>query len=372
MLNSWLWFILAFLSLPLVWLKPRRSIKKVIIFAQSKIGDFVTQTPLFRELKKGFPRVFITVVLTNYNLKALIKCDPNINEILIWDEKASKFSKIKLLFKLLIRNYDYSINLSFQSWVDFISIFILVPKRIIIQGLNPGPFSRFFHRISGSNIVNYAKGSYSTDVYLAALRFLGVAGFDVKRKLFPCPEDRKFVDMIINRYVPKNKKYFIGINSSCGNKLKEWPEDKFARLADLILDNFNATVIFTAGLNDKLTTESILTLMKKQAVDFSGQLNLGQFLAFCEKLNLFISVDSGPLFIANAIGTPVVDISGPVDPKENLFLSPKAIAVYPQIQCRPCSFVIATARECRLNTRECLMKIAPEQVFEQVRKILNG
>ena len=365
------WFLCGILLLPFTWLrKIGRDRRRILFFTQNKIGDFVAQVPLFRETKRYHKDSFITVLLIKPDLEGLIKCDQNVDEIILWDAPAGKAGKIRLILKLMRNNYDCFFNLSFESWVDFISLFSLIPNRITIVSPSLSHTLKLYYKIIGTKLVVYPLGAYSTSVYLNALNFIGVYSSDATRRIYPCLEDKEFASKLIEEYQLRNKKYLIAISVSCGNKLKEWQWEKFAALAEGLLENFQANVVFVGSRADKELVAKVISLMKNPAFDFSGFFNLGQLAAFLEKIDLYICVDSGPLYIANAVGTPVIDIAGPVDTREQLEVSTKAKVVQPNLPCVPCSYVAKTARTCRLGGRDCLEKTQARDVILKAREIL--
>jgi len=101
------WFLCGILLLPFTWLrKIGRDRRRILFFTQNKIGDFVAQVPLFRETKRHHKDSFITVLLIKPYLEGLIKCDQNVDEIILWDAPAGKAGKIRLILKLMRNNYD--------------------------------------------------------------------------------------------------------------------------------------------------------------------------------------------------------------------------------------------------------------------------
>ena len=51
-------------------------------------------------------------------------------------------------------------------------------------------------------------------------------------------------------------------------------------------------------------------------IDSTGKLDIDTLKAVISKLNMFISVDTGPIYIAEAFNIPTIDITGPIDERE--------------------------------------------------------
>ncbi|GAG36860.1 unnamed protein product, partial [marine sediment metagenome] len=107
----------------------------------------------------------------------------------------------------------------------------------------------------------------------------------------------------------------------------------------------------------------------EKSVDSSQALSLIELAALLKYLKVFISVDTGPLYMANAMGTSVVDIAGPIDIYEQPPLGDKCAIVQKKLPCVPCSFVIKTARFCKEGHRQCVEDISVDDVFGAVKKL---
>jgi heptosyltransferase II len=348
-------------------LKPGR----IIIFPQHRIGDLVTQTPVFREIKRAFPGVHLAVCVLEPFLKDLLRCDPNIDELIVWDRRAARGRKFRQIFDFLRTRYDWGINLSFEDWVDRLMLAALIPRRASLVLAGPSPAKRHVDRWPGASVFSCGeKNVFSTDIYLGVLRGLGVPAMDTQRRLYPCPEEVRSVEAYLKGIPALAGRRLVGLGVSCGNKIKEWPADRFAALGDALISRYGVQVVLAGDRGDEVIAQKILGAMKEKAHSACGVFSLGGFLALCTKLSLFISVDSGPLYVADAAGVPVVDITGPVAVREQLVLTPRNRAVEPRgVACAPCSYIFDTQRACRFGHRDCVLKIGFEDVLAAVETL---
>ena len=72
------------------------------------------------------------------------------------------------------------------------------------------------------------------------------------------------------------------------------------------------------GENDKREAEEMVGFLGKNTkiINTTGLFNIDELKALISKLSLFISVDTGPIYIAEAFGVATIDITGPIDEKE--------------------------------------------------------
>ena len=154
--------------------------------------------------------------------------------------------------------------------------------------------------------------------------------------------DKKIEQFFVDNSIEIKKDFVVGISSSAGNKIKEWPEERFAEVADYLIEKYHARVILIGGPNDDQKTKKVLTQMKNVGVviNSQGKFNLDELKAFISKIGLFISVDTGPIYIAEAFGVPTIDITGPIDENEQ---PPRGLVhrnVVPPQRGRPELFVL--------------------------------
>lgn len=69
------------------------NFNNICVFSNTAIGDTLFNTPVFRELKKAYPKSKITAILNPKNA-SLFATNPNIDEILLYDGRWRGFFKI--------------------------------------------------------------------------------------------------------------------------------------------------------------------------------------------------------------------------------------------------------------------------------------
>ncbi|MBN1543288.1 glycosyltransferase family 9 protein, partial [candidate division KSB1 bacterium] len=105
----------------------------------------------------------------------------------------------------------------------------------------------------------------------------------------------------------------IGLNFSGGWPAKRWPLGCFADLARYLQRDFDARVVIVWGPGEGADAERLQNLIGDTAVCIPPT-DLKQLAEILQKLDLFVSTDSGPMHIAAAVGTPCVGIFGPTRP----------------------------------------------------------
>jgi ADP-heptose:LPS heptosyltransferase len=109
-------------------------------------------------------------------------------------------------------------------------------------------------------------------------------------------------------------KRVIALNFSGGWPAKRWPTDRFAHLADILMELYSARIILTWGPGEREAAEKL----QEQVVGptlLIPEANLKQLAAILQRADILITTDSGPMHVAAAMGTPCVALFGPTNAK---------------------------------------------------------
>lgn len=156
---------------------------------------------------------------------------------------------------------------------------------------------------------------------------------------------------------------FILINPGASWITKQWDEDKFAQLIDLIYNDLHVPSLILWGPGERHLADKIARKCITPAL-ISFSTNLAELIALIGKTRLLVSGDSGPLHLAAALGVPVVGLYGPTDPKRNGPWNPHDSACTIRYQCSPCY-----QRVCPIGV-QCMKKLEVPQVLDSVKKTL--
>jgi ADP-heptose:LPS heptosyltransferase len=204
------------------------------------------------------------------------------------------------------------------------------------------------------------------DYYLNVVEKAGLRVEDRYTEFFFSPEDTRVIESFLDKSAIKKDDFLVAINPGGNWDPKRWPREYWARLADLLIQKCAATVIITGGPQDIKLATDIKNQMREKPVIGCGAFNIKQLGALVRRADLFITADTGPLHIANAVGAKNIialfgptaaDITGPY-PLKNVFILQKNVG------CRiPCY-------EVGCKDGRCMKAISPEDVFKKAASIV--
>jgi heptosyltransferase-2 len=107
---------------------------------------------------------------------------------------------------------------------------------------------------------------------------------------------------------------FVAIHPGSGNALKNWPVDRFIRLADQIQKTMAFHPVFLLGEAEDCL-ENVLEKAMPSALCLT-KLKLMEVAAVLKQARFYIGNDSGISHLAAALGTPTWALFGPTDPAQ--------------------------------------------------------
>ncbi len=337
--------------------------KRVLIFNVNWLGDVLFSTAAIRNIRRNFPDGFIACAIPS-RCYPILKGNPHLDEVLIFDEKdrdKGLLAKLKFIQSLKARKFD-TVFLLHRSFTRALLCRLAdIPERI-------GYHSKKRAFLLTKSIHPAQKDSmHRIDYYLNVVEQAGLKVEDRYLEFFFSEEDEKYVNDFITRQGIKESDLLVGINAG-GNWLpKRWPKEYWARLADMMMDNPKLKVVITGGTNDTGLVSQITALMRHKPIVACNVFNVKQLGAFCRRLDLFITADTGPLHIANSVGAKaIIALFGPTSPKiTGPFPDKNVTVVTGQVDCKIPCYVIG----CKDN--RCMKTILPEAVLNRAYEILR-
>ncbi len=153
---------------------------------------------------------------------------------------------------------------------------------------------------------------------------------------------------------------FAILNPAGGWVTKLWPAEQYARLADLIWNEYRMPSIAVTGPDESLLASAVVG-GSLSGRTIAAEPSLKGFYELARRANIYVGGDTGPTHLAIAAGAPIVGIFGPTEWWRNGSVNADDICIErSDIDCR----VDCHRRTC---TKWICMDITPETVFEAVR-----
>ncbi|HMF36165.1 MAG TPA: glycosyltransferase family 9 protein, partial [Isosphaeraceae bacterium] len=146
---------------------------------------------------------------------------------------------------------------------------------------------------------------------------------------------------------------------------RRYPPEQFALAARRLVLDVDMQVIFTGSSAERTEVEQIQTAMGVHSFSLAGELDLGELAALLAMAPLLIANNTGPVHIAAAVGTPVVDLYALTNPQHTPWGVPNRVLNH-DVPCKYCYKSV-----CPEGHHHCLALVPPEAVVEAVRSLLT-
>jgi heptosyltransferase-2 len=358
-------------------MRENRRMKKILIIKLCCVGDILFTTPAIRALRKGFSKAYLAYLVGSWS-KEIIEDNPNLDEVIIYDPPAHSFSRwrafistLSCLRKLRQKRFDLAVIFHRTSFGGLFSLLGGIPQRIGFDYAGQG-------RLLTQKVV-FDTSKHEVDRYLDVVASLGLAPAGQSTEMKVMPKEENCASNLLRANGVKTEDRLIGILAGGGENpgtsmpTKRWQPAKFARLADTIIEECDAKVIFVGGPGDEEVVKKVVSGMKNEPINLVGKTTFKQLAAVLKHCLLFIGGDSGPLHIAAAVGTPTIGIFGPSDPGLVAPRGENHLVVWKNVPCSPCYWpdTVLTGHDfssCLKGTLECMEKITVEDVLAAVRQ----
>jgi ADP-heptose:LPS heptosyltransferase len=197
-----------------------------------------------------------------------------------------------------------------------------------------------------------------------ALKKLGITKVTTKTEISVTRQSISKVEAYFREHNIDRDRPLINITPQGKRQSRTWIPENVARLADHLIDKWNAVVFYNYAPGERSYVERVAK-MNKNEVLILPQWNLDTFVAFLSLIDLHFSYDNGPKHLAIALGTPTLSLFA-TDPP--VLWNPLNAGLHPfilaDVPCNCCGL-----RNCDLMI--CMKKITVEDVLEQMGKIPN-
>jgi heptosyltransferase-3 len=275
------------------------------------------------------------------------------------DSGFSRLWKEKQLFgELRGRSYGLIVHLSEQPRGAWLARTLGARYSVAPKVPDRGSFwSRSF-----THLFPIAPRRHMVEVNLDALRRIGVQPDLAERKVdfVPGPGAVAKIQTLV-------KDDFVHIHPASRWRFKCWPAQKNAELIDRLAADGHQVVITAAPDPDECAfIAEILGWTKSKPLALAGELSIKELGALSARAKLFVGVDSMPMHLACAMGTPVAVLFGPSGEAE---WGPWNVAhrvVRSAHSCRPCGLDGCGGGK----VSECLSFLPVDAVHAAVRELL--
>ncbi len=264
-----------------------------------RVGDVIVATSFLRALRRRYPKARIRLIV-GWRSAQVLPLIPFIDESLILGKPGSVRGNMSFVWKLLAEPCDLIVDLnsSYSKTSTLITRAARAPRRLA--------FDKGAGRSGAFNEVLPAPGEreHMWDRYGRLAAALD-APYDQDPELRLPITDLDEADRLLGEMPPAGGGSFrVVIHPGNFDRFSfRWPEDKFAELADRLLDDARVKLFFMGGPGEHEKVAAIVAKLRRP-VPILPPARLGVSGAMLKRMNLFVCNITGTTHLAAAIGVP--------------------------------------------------------------------
>lgn len=342
--------------------------RRILCLRLERIGDLLMTLPALAELRALAPDATIDLVVGSWN-RQVAESIPGISRVLTadagWLVRGSGGASLRSLLKQARnwRDHQYDLAINFEPDIRSNLMQAAAGARWTVGYSSGGggalldqalAFDPSLH--TSDNARRVVAAAFGKPAASAVAPALAVSADDLTKA------DR----MLDGRPAPR-----VAMHVSGGRPVKQWPPERFAAVARELVARRNATIVLTGADGDRALVARVRDLLPAaHVVDAVGSADLMTVAALTARCDLMITGDTGPMHIAHAVGTPIVAVFGPSDPRRYAPRGPLDRVISVDLPCAPCNRIRLPPARCTGVTPDCLALIEPDRVVEAALSIL--
>ena len=271
----------------------------------SALGDVTHVLPLLHTLRDEWPQTAITWVI-GAGERRLLEGLAGV-EFITFDKKTGLRGMQALRRDLQGRRFDALLQMQVAARANVLSAFIPARRRIGYDRSR----SRDLHGLFVNERIADRPGIHVLDAIGSFCEPLGLTPAAVRWEMPVPPEARAWA----RAQWPDDGAPTLLVSPCSSHVLRNWRSDRYAAVADHAVKR-GWRIVLCGGRSalERETTDAILSAMTQPALDLVGQDTLKQLPALLERAALVMTPDSGPMHIANAMGTKVLGLHAASNP----------------------------------------------------------
>jgi len=350
---------------------------KILIVKLSAIGDVLHTLPALNALRAHYPGAHIAWV-TEAAAAALVQGHPALDRVIISNRKRwaralrSGHRRRETLreigrFIRALRDTRYDLVIDFQQLLKSGAVTALARGSVKV-GFGPGmQHMEMSYLFLNRRIPSVSMEHHALSRNLMLLRAMGIPASQIVYRLPMDAGDHEAAAVLLKQAGIAGDRRLVAVNPVAQWKTKLWPDHRFAALADRLIQEYDADIVFTGGPDDQSIVANILSQMRQRAGDLTGRTTLRTLAALYRRARLVVSTDTGPMHLSAAVGTPVVALFGPTAPWRTGPFGRGHAVVRLGPSCSPCF-----KRTCPLGNHLCMAGLDVNAVLKAVERLGMG
>ena len=336
------------------------------------LGDVLMTTPAIRAVKESRPGRRVTL-LTSPAGAAAAALVPDVDDVIVYDapwmkataRRADSRPDRAMIDQLRERHFDAAaiFTVYSQNPLPPAMLCYLADVPLRLAHCRENPYQLLTDWVPDPEPQRLTRHEVRRQLDLVAAVGCQTADERMGLRVPPAAADR--VDEILAGLALTAADRWAVMHVGASAPSRRYPPELFASAARDLADE-GVRLVFTGSPAEEELIEHVRAGMDGYSHSLAGELNLAELAALLRRAPLLISNNTGPVHVASAVGTPVVDLYALTNPQHTPWAVPCRVLSH-DVPCRNCLKSV-----CPEGHNDCLRKVPPGDVVRAALDLLNG
>jgi lipopolysaccharide heptosyltransferase II len=346
---------------------------KVLCVRLDSLGDVLMTTPAMRALKVSRPTRHIALLTSPTGAEAA-SLVPEIDEVLVYEAPWMKATPprrdcspdYQMLEHLRRLRYDAAVIFTVYSQNPLSAALLCyladIPLRL--AHCHENPYQLLTEWVPDPEPVSGIRHEVQRQLDLVAT--VGCRTADERLSIrFPFSAHERAVQALREFGIDRRQPWVV-IHPGASAASRRYPAEGFAEVARRLVQDHRCQVVFTGSPAEHELVEEIRILMRVRSYTLAGCVSLAELGALLALAPLLVANNTGPVHVAAAVGTPVVDLYALTNPQHTPWGVPSRV-LFHDVPCKYCY-----KSSCPEGHHDCLRRVTPDTVVAAACDLLRG
>lgn len=348
-----------------------RDVRRVLAVRLDNLGDVLMTTPALGALRESLPEAHVALLCSRSG-GALAPHLSDVDEAIVYDAPWVKsgaprpvHADLEMVDRLACRGFDAAIIFTVytQSALPPALLCRLAGIPLRLAHCRENPYELLTHWVPDPEPAQGIR--HEVERQLALVGSVGLRTRD-ERMRFNCRDpDRASLQALLQRAGLAPDQPYVVVHPGATAASRRYPAARFGIAADAIARKTGCAVLFTGARDEEPLVHEAQAAMRRRSVSLAGRLSIGELGALLERAQLLVSNNSGPVHLAAALGTPVVDLYALTNPQHTPWQVPHRVLNH-DVPCRNCLKSV-----CPMGHNDCLHKVEPQAIVDAALGLMS-
>jgi len=338
------------------------TFNRILVIKLKQPGDVLVSSPVLAALKEAWPHSKVSYLVPK-GTEEMIADHPLLDQVYVAERRGGTWSRTLAFLRELRRaRFDLVLELSGGDRGAISARITGAQERL---GFGYGGRA-FWHRFCFTRLLPPPPlRMHLVEHNLEILRALGIEPRAPRLQFFLKPEVETSIQELLASHSLSPKK-FVVMHPGAGWRFKCWTPEGYARVIEVLQVTTNLKVVLTGSKapHEQELVAAILKESRSAPINLVGRLTLKELGALIAQARFFFGVDSAPMHLAAAVGTPAVALFGPSGDFNWGPWGEGHLVIKKDWDCLPCG---QDGCEGSKKSR-CLVELSPDEVLDAMAR----